>query len=86
MKYVLPLFIVACAVAGMAVWLLTDHLLPGLGLTAVALVLWAVAPPTVGRPGGFTHGAGNADPRRVKEYRSKHPGATISDAIRATRP
>lgn len=86
MKYIIPSLILALAVVGIAVWLFADNLLLGLGMTAVALVLWAVAPGTLGSPGGSKGSAGAADPQRVKEYRAKNPGATIADGIRATQP
>lgn len=84
-KYVVPSLILALAGGGISVWLFADSLLPGLGLTALALVLWGLTPGALGQPGGSTGSAGSADPRRVREYRSGNPGATIADGIRATR-
>lgn len=84
MKYVLPATTVLMAAAGLAVWIFADNLSLGLGLTALGLVLWAVAPGILGRL-GTDNSAGGTDPARLKEYRAQHPGATIADAIRATR-
>lgn len=86
MKYIVPSLILALAVAGIAVWVFADKMLLGLGTTAVALILWAVAPGALGQPGGSTGSTGKADPQRVKDYRAKNPGSTIADGIRATRP
>ena len=86
MKYLIPSLILSLAVAGIAVWVFADNLLLGLGMTAIALVLWSLAPGTLGQPDGSRGPAGKADPQQVREHRSKHPGATIADGIRATRP
>ena len=86
MKYIIPSLILVLAAAGIAVWLFAENLLLGLGLTALALVLWGLAPGVLGRPGGSMGSARNTEPQRVKDYRSKRPGATIADGIRATRP
>ncbi|WP_104101793.1 hypothetical protein [Arthrobacter sp. 08Y14] len=84
MKYVLPAVTVLMAGAGLAVWIFADNLLLGLGLAAMALVLWSVAPSVLGRL-GKDNSADGTDPARVKEYRVQHPGATVADGIRATR-
>ena len=86
MKYLVPSLVLSFAAAGIAVWIFADYLLLGLGMIAIALVLWALAPAVLGRPGGWVGSAKNADPQRIKEFRSKNPGATIADGIRATRP
>jgi hypothetical protein len=85
-KYIIPSLILVLAVAGIAVWLFADNLMLGLGMTAAALVLWAIAPSTLGQPGGSSGTTGKVDPQRVKDYRAENPGATIADGIRATRP
>ena len=86
MKYIVPSLILALAAAGIAVWLFADNLMLGLGMTAAALILWAIAPRVLGQPGGSMGSTGKTDPQRVKDYRAKNPGTTIADGIRATRP
>lgn len=85
MKFVIPSLILALAAGGIAVWLAAGNVLLGLGMTAVALVLWGLSPSVLGQPGDGTGSVSAADPRRVKEYRSRNPGATIADGIRAIR-
>lgn len=84
MKYLLPTATVVMAAAGLGVWVFADNHMIGLGLIALALVLWAVAPGILGRV-GTDNSTSDVDPARVKEYRAQHPGATIADGIRATR-
>ncbi|MET4058778.1 hypothetical protein ABIB35_000303 [Arthrobacter sp. UYP6] len=85
MKYVLPSLTCLLGGAGLAVWIFAGNLLLGLGLTSLALVLWAVAPGLLGRIGTQSGTSGEVDPARVKHYRRQNPGATIADGIRATR-
>ena len=85
MKYILSVLTFLLAAGGLAVWIFTDSLFWGLGLTALALVLWAVSPGILGRLGTDSGTSAAPDPARVKEYRAQHPGATIADGIRATR-
>lgn len=84
MKYLLPAAMVLAAASGLGVWIFADNLIIGLGLIAVVLVLWAVAPGVLGRLGTDNSTSG-VDPARVKEYRAQHPGTTIADGIRAAR-
>ncbi|MCC9195639.1 hypothetical protein QNO08_14715 [Arthrobacter sp. zg-Y820] len=86
MKYALSLALLFLAAGGLAAWIVADNLLLGLGMTALALVLWAGAPSVLGRVGSEAASAAGIDPRQVREYRSSHPGATIADGIRATDP
>lgn len=84
MKYLLPAAMVLAAASGLGVWIFADNLIIGLGLIAVVLVLWAVAPGILGRV-GTDNSTSDVDPARVKEYRAQHPGTTIADGIRAAR-
>ena len=52
MKYLVPSLILSFAGAGITVWIFADNLLLGLSMIAIALVLWALAPAALGRPGG----------------------------------
>ena len=85
MKYLIPVVTVLLAAAGLGVFCLADNLFLGLGLTCLALVLWSVAPPVLGRLGTGGTTAEGSDPARVKQYRAQNPGATIADGIRAMR-
>lgn len=85
-KYARSLATLFLAAGGFVVWIVADHVLLGLGMTALALVLWAGAPSVLGRPGTDAGSTTDAEPRRVREYRASHPGATIADGIRATDP
>jgi hypothetical protein len=88
-KYVIPFLTLALAAGGIGVWLISDHQLLGLGMTGLSLVLWALAPSALGQAGGRTvartDSVEKTDPQSVKQYRSKNPGATISDGLRARR-
>ncbi|GAA3294151.1 hypothetical protein ACFFON_11675 [Arthrobacter citreus] len=85
MKYARPLATLFLAVGGLMVWLMGDQLLLGLGMTTLALVLWAGAPSVIGRLGSFAGRTDASEPQRVREYRASHRGATIADGIRAVR-
>lgn len=84
MKYALPVSIIVLAASGLAVWLIGNSLMLGIALTGLALALWAFAPSTIGRLGTEYRPSGGVDAKRVKQYRIDHPGATISDGVRAT--
>ncbi|WP_342023768.1 hypothetical protein AAE021_00585 [Arthrobacter citreus] len=85
MKYARSLATLFLAAGGLVVWIVADHLLLGLGMTAVALALWAGAPSVIGRLGSFAGSTDASEPQRVREYRAGHHGATIADGIRAVR-
>ena len=83
MKHFSALAVLILAAGGIAVWLLGDNLLLGMGLSALSLVVWALAPSTIGRVGTGYRTSSAVDARKVKQYRADHPGATIADAMRA---
>lgn len=83
MKYVISLATLFLAAGGLMVWIVADHLLLGMGMTALALVLWAGAPSVLGCLGSEAGSTADAEPQRVREYRSSHPGSSIADGIRA---
>ncbi len=85
MKYILSVLTFLLGAGGLAAWIFTDNLFWGLGMTALALVLWAVSPGILGRLGTDGGTSESIDPARVKQYRAQNPGATIADGIRATR-
>ena len=85
MKYARSLATLFLAAGGLMAWIVADHLMLGLGMTALALVLWAGAPSVLGRLGTNSGSADASEPQRVREYRAGHRSATIADGIRAVR-
>ncbi len=73
--------VVLVALAAVAL-LVLDRPLQAAGGLALALAVAAVARPTLGRVPTRRPTVSTAE---LKEYRRRHPGATISDAIEGTR-
>ncbi|MBO3146193.1 hypothetical protein [Dermatophilus congolensis] len=65
---------------GLYVWFGTQEQLMGIMFFLVGLMSWSEKE-TVGNPAGISGEI--PDAADIKSYRAEHPGATITDAIRA---
>ncbi|MBO3142007.1 hypothetical protein GZ188_00725 [Dermatophilus congolensis] len=65
---------------GLYMWFGTGEPLTGTLFFMIAIMSWSKEE-TVGNPAGIS--GENPDVADVKKYRAEHPGATITDAIRA---
>lgn len=80
---VLGLALVAAAII---IWATKGSIVLAVGLAAIALLTFALAPAIIGRPA--VQGSGSApsmDPAELKRWREEHPGTSISDAVNAHR-
>lgn len=82
-NYIRPVLTLLCVALAAVAYFAFSNIFVALIFAACGVMLWAFFREKYDASVEITK---KVDPRELKEYRRQHPGASITDAIRATQP